>query len=117
MTASGKTGVTIDRLGPKARYQMIITRSHPPHVIRWFCLILAVGALISFLISGFVWYQNDRSGEAVYRADMRGIVKEDITRDLHPAKFREAQTRLVLRMGLTGVLCVIGFGFLRKLGA
>ncbi len=95
---------------------MIITRSHPPQVIRWFCLILAVGALIFFLISGFVWYENDRSGKAVYQGDRRGIVKEDITRDLHPAKFREAQTRLVNRMGLTGVLCVIGFHFFRKLG-
>ncbi len=94
---------------------MIVTRSHPPQVIRWFCLILAMGALTTFLVSGFVCYENDRSGEAVYR-EVRGRVKEDITRDLHPAKFREAQTKLVLRMGLSGVLCVIGFRFFRKLG-
>ena len=93
---------------------MIVSGSLPPRAIKWFCLILAVSAFAVVLISGSVWYGNDRSGEAVYRTS-RGVVKEDITRDIHPEKFREAQTILLFRIGIGGVLCVTGYRFFRKL--
>jgi len=94
---------------------MIVTGSLPPQGIKWFCLILAVGALAIDLVSGFVWYGNDRSGEAVYKSS-RGILKEDITREIHPEKFREMQTRLLFRISVSGVFCALGFRFFKRLG-
>lgn len=94
---------------------MIATGNLPPPLLKWFCLILAVGALGVFLTSGFAWYGNDRSGEAVYQS-ARGLAKEDVIREIHPEGFREVQTRLLLQIGLSGVLSVVGFTFFKRLG-
>ena len=94
---------------------MVSTRNLPLPLLKWFCLILAVSALGVFLASGFIRNGNDRSGEAVYQS-ARGLAKEDVTREIHPEKFREVQTRLLLQMGLGGVLSVVGFTFFKRLG-
>ena len=94
---------------------MFVTGNLSPQVIRWFCLLLAVSGFAIGLVSGFVWVGNEKSGEALY-ASSRGVVKENITRKIHPDKFREAQTRLLFRAGLGGVFCVLGFSFFKKLG-
>jgi hypothetical protein len=64
---------------------------------------------------GFVWLANDRSGEAVYESARR-ILKQDVTREGHPEKFREAQAKLLFRAIIGGVLFAIGFRFFKKLG-
>lgn len=94
---------------------MIATGNLPPPLLKWFCLILAVSAFAVVLVSGFVWYGNDRSGEAIYQR-ARGIVKEDVTREIHPENFREVQTRLLFQIGVGGVLGVLGFTFFKRLG-
>lgn len=113
MTASGKTGGSIDQPANRFFTKMIV-RANSPQTVRWFCFVLALATLTTFLVSSFVWYENDRSGEAVYRKSR--IERQEITRLTHPAEFRESQTRLVLESLFSGVLCVIAFRFFRKLG-
>jgi hypothetical protein len=114
MTASGRIAGSIDP-GVIIHCEMIVTGSLPPQAIKWFCLILAVSAFAVVFVSGSVWYGNDRSGEAVYQR-ARGIAKEDITREIHPEKFREVQTGLLFQIGVGGVLGVLGFTFFKRLG-
>lgn len=93
---------------------MFVSGNLPSQMIKWLCLILAVSSLAFILVSGFFWYGNDRSGKGVYQHS-RGAVKEDITREIHPGKFREMQVKLLFQIGVSGILGVIGFRFFKKL--
>lgn len=94
---------------------MPFPRSSPLET-RWVAFIFGLAALILFFFGGYSVIRNEITKEAIYSSGPRGVIKEHITKESDPAKFREVTTQGWLMISVTGVFSWVCFYFFRRLG-
>ena len=87
-----------------------------PQITRWIAFVFAIIALLFFGFSTVSLVSAHSTGTATYRYGPRGILREEVTKQNQPQKFREAVEGLYFSACVTGLLSYVSFLFFRKLG-
>ena len=93
---------------------MPFPRSSPLET-RWVAFIFGLLALLAFLLSSYSVIRSEVTREAIYSSGPRGMIKEHITKESDPTKFREVISQGWLMISVTGIFTWICFYFFRRL--
>ena len=88
-----------------------------PEFVRWVTLLLAIFFFCAAVAAGRSLVEAERTGVALYsdRPGMVASIRERVTRDGEPDKFRSACGVLALYIAMSGTVALVSFSFHRRL--
>jgi len=86
-----------------------------PAETRWVAFIFGMAALLLLLFGSYSAIRSELTKKAIYASGPRGMIKEQVTKESNPVKFRDAVNQGWFMILVTGGLSWVGFYFFRRL--